>query len=123
MMRLSDKQDHFSTDLALFILWCKSRGYKITRGEAWRTDYQQEEYYKTGFSRVKHSKHQDRLAQDLNFFFDNVSMWQIDEKLLKITMQRIGDKWESMRLGNRWGGNFINSDGSHFYDFGHFEAG
>ena len=114
---LSDRQDSFNTDMAIFILWCKSQGYKITRGEAYRTQYQQDEYFRTGYSRVEHSQHQDKLAQDLNFFFDGISMWQISSPQLKTTMQHIGDKWESLREGNRWGGNF-----SSFFDPGHFEA-
>lgn len=116
-MSLSDRQDHFSTDLALFILWCKVHGYKITMGEGYRTKYQQAEYLRTGYTRVKYSKHQDRLAQDLNFWFDGVSMWEMSDQTLRLAMQRVGDYWESLRDGNRWGGNFES-----FFDPGHFEG-
>lgn len=116
-MTLSDKQDNFNTDMAIFILWCKSQGYKITKGEGYRTQYQQDEYFRTGYTRITHSKHQDRLAQDLNFFFDGVSMWNISDDMLKTIMSRVGDKWESLRKGNKWGGNFID-----FFDPGHFEG-
>ena len=116
-MKLSDRQSNFTTDLCLFLAWLKIEGYKVTLGEGWRTQDQQDIYYKNGYTRVKYSKHQDRLAQDLNFFIENVSMWEMTEETSKQIFKRVGDKWESLRLGNRWGGNFYG-----FYDPGHIEA-
>ena len=115
-MKLSDRQSNFLLDVARLIFWCHAEGYKVTSGEMYRTQYQQDEYFRTGYSRVKHSQHQDRLAVDLNFFVDGVSMWQMDEKTQRLSLSRIGEKWESLRVGNRWGGNF-----SSFFDPGHFE--
>ena len=86
-------------------------------GEGYRTQYQQDEYFRTGYTRVRYSKHQDRLAQDVNFFVDGVSMWDMPEETSRKLLQRAGDYWETLREGNRWGGNFKG-----FYDAGHFEA-
>jgi len=118
-MTLSDKQANFLIDVAQLIFWCKSRGYKVTGGELFRTAYQQAEYIRKGYSSTKHSKHLKRLAIDLNIWVDGVSMWKFsDEKLLKQVLQPIGDYWESLRVGNVWGGNWKVP-----FDPGHFQHG
>ena len=116
-MTLSDRQANFLQDVAKFLLWCECQGYKITAGELLRTEYQQKEYVRTGLSKVDHSKHEDKLAIDLNFFFDDVYMFDLSDNTLKTVMRKIGDKWKSMRAGNRWGGDFKSP-----FDPGHFEA-
>ena len=115
-MKLSDKQSNFLLDVARFIFWLNEKGYKVTGGELYRTTYQQEEYLRTGYTRAKHSFHQDRLAIDLNLFIDGVSMWDLSDKMMKLSFQEVFDKWESLRHGNRAGGNFTS-----FFDPGHFE--
>ena len=116
-MTLSDRQANFLQDFAKFILWCHCQGYKVTAGELFRTEYQQAEYVRTGRSKADHSKHEDKLAGDLNFFFGGVYMFELSDNTLKAVMTEIGEKWESMRAGNRWGGNFES-----LFDPGHFEA-
>jgi len=110
-MKLSDEQFEFLLDVIVLMDWCiLEYNIKITGGELYRTQNQQNIYYEKGLSKKKHSYHQDRLAIDLNFFKDG--------KLLrkKSEIKFIGDYWESLNEKNRWGGNYKN-----FYDGCHFE--
>lgn len=116
-MKLSDKQYLFAQDLILLMTYLVVNKVKFTEGESYRTDYQQEEYVRIGFSKVKRSKHQDRLAKDLNLWFEGKSMWAMTTVEQKKAFQHVGDFWEGLRPGNRWGGNF----GS-WIDATHFEA-
>ena len=107
-MTLRQKQSKFIQMVARLIDWAFVNGYELTIGEAFRTDEQQEIYVKKGTSKVKRSKHQDRLAIDLNFF--------IDGKYRETTKayQPLGDYWKDM--GGIWGGDW-GWDGNHF-EFG-----
>ena len=67
---LSDEQFEFLKDISKLINYCILKNIKITGGELYRTDYQHAENVRTGKSKTKRSKHQDRLAIDLNFFID-----------------------------------------------------
>lgn len=117
-MTLSDKQANFLIDVAQLIFWCRENGYKVTGGELFRTAYQQAEYVRTGYSSTKQSKHLKRLAIDLNFFIDGLSMWRYsDQQMLKSDLQPVGDYWESLRVGNVWGGNWTQP-----FDPAHFQA-
>ena len=116
-MTLSDRQSSFLLDVARLIFWCHSHGYKVTAGECYRTDYQQKEYRRQGKTTVSHSKHQDRLAIDLNLFVDGVSMWEMSEDMQRLQFKKIWTQWESLRAGNEAGGLWEN-----FYDPCHFEA-
>ena len=116
-MTTSDKQANFLIDVARLIFWLSSNGYKATGGELYRTAFQQREFMRLGLSNANHSQHQDKLAIDLNIWIDGDLMWQVEKNELKNKMQPVGDFWESLREGNRWGGNF-NS----IFDPGHFEV-
>ncbi len=115
-MTLSDRQSNFAQDVAKLLFWCAANGYKITLGEALRTQYQQNEYMRRGLTKAKHSRHQDKMAIDLNIFVSGLSMWSMTKDMQKLSLQPIGDYWESLRTGNEWGGNWD------FYDPGHFQA-
>lgn len=118
-MKTSDQQANFLIDVARLIFWCAQNGYKVTGGELFRTRYQQDQYLRVGYTKAHHSKHQDRLAIDLNFWVDGVSMWAYDEdwRKLRDDLQPIGDYWESLREGNVWGGNWKDP-----FDPAHFEG-
>lgn len=116
-MKLSDKQYLFAQDLILLMTYLVVNKIKFTEGESYRTDYQQEEYIRNGFSRVKRSKHQDRLAKDFNLWLGNKSMWSMSPEEQKKAFQHVGDFWEGLRVGNKWGGNF-----SSWIDATHFEG-
>ena len=110
-MALSDRQAKFTKDIAMLILFAHSEGIALTFGEAYRTEYQQNEHLRTGKSKTMNSRHLNRLAVDFNFFIDG----QLTYEHPSITM--LGEYWESLREGNRWGGNFRT-----FRDTPHFEA-
>ena len=111
-MKLSDEQFEFLLDVQMFIEWCAlEHNLKITGGELYRTQYQQNHYFATGRSKVEHSYHQDRLAIDLNFFDGSGKQLNTKE-----TMRFLGVYWESLNPFNVWGGNYRN-----FFDGNHFE--
>lgn len=105
--------------VAELVLFAYCRGLEMTYGEVYRTKEQQALHVKNGVSRVKHSKHQDRLAVDLNLFIDG--KYVKDKKKYRV----LGEKWEA--LGGRWGGRFSVAPGDFErkvgWDAGHFEYG
>lgn len=109
-MKLSENQIIFSYNIADLILYANSLGIGLTFGDAYRSEYQQKEYVRTGKSKTLNSNHLKRLAVDFNFFIDGKLVYD------KNTLQRLGDYWEKLHPKNRWGGNF-----SKFTDTPHFE--
>jgi len=111
-MKLSEKQRKFTLMVADLILFVYSRNrkydYSLTFGETYRTIEQQTIYFLNGKSKVKYSKHQDRLAIDLNVFKDG------EYTADPADYRWIGEEWEKM--GGRWGGSFDT-----FKDYNHFE--
>jgi hypothetical protein len=101
------EQWEFLKGVAKLIEYIKSSEWIATGGELYRTQYQQDHYLATGYNKAKYSKHQDRLAIDLNFFDKN-------GKLIECP-KIIGDYWCSLNPKNEWGGNWA------FYDPGHFQ--
>ena len=106
-MTLRQKQSLFAQMVAKLILWAFENEFEVTLGEAWRNDEQQEKYLKNGKSQAKRSKHQDRLAIDLNLFIKGV--YQTSSEAYR----PLGEKWKEM--GGIWGGDFKGfRDGNHF---------
>ena len=103
--------------VAELTLFAYARGLELTYGEAFRTKEQQGIHRKRGTSRVRHSKHQDRLAVDFNLFIDGA--YVRDKELYR----PLGEKWEL--LGGRWGGRFgvaaKDFETKVGWDAGHFE--
>ncbi len=105
-MTLRQKQSLFIQMVAKLINWAFANGYELTIGEAFRTDEQQEKYVKNGKSTVKRSKHQDRLAIDLNLFIDG--KYQTNSEAYR----PLGEAWKDM--GGVWGGDWKGfPDGNH----------
>ncbi len=110
-MKLGTKQELFTINIAKLILHAESLGYKARIREVQRTKQQQEIYIKEGKSKTRNSKHLDSLAADI-YFFKNGKLL-----LEKEDLQELGDYWENLQQGNRWGGGFKS-----FVDTPHFEA-
>lgn len=99
-MRLSDEQAEFLLDACKLIQYATERGWTVTGGELFRTQEQQEIYFKQGKSKTMQSNHLRRLAIDLNFLRDGQPVWD------KVALSELGSFWESLHPKNRWGGNF-----------------
>lgn len=110
-MSLVDEQDMFFEDVTLLYKFCKGLGWKVTMGEVYRTQEQQEIYFKTGRSKTMNSNHLRRLAIDLNFFDKEGKLISSLE-----TLEPVGKYWEMLHTKNRWGGHFTS-----FKDAPHFE--
>ena len=118
---LSQQQFKFTMMVAKLILYAYGVGYTLSLGEAWRPQEMQDLYLKTGKTKVKYSKHQDRLAIDLNLFMGG--------KLLtdKESYRVLGEYWEHLSDENVWGGRFgvrkEDYDKKVGWDPGHFQDG
>lgn len=111
------------------LVWCYENGYQVRLGDAYRStdklsvpgieekySYQDLLVYNKK-SKVKNSKHNDRMAIDLIIHHS-------DGRLLNDEEYRpIGEKWES--LGGVWGGRFgVKKEEYNTkvgWDVGHFE--
>ena len=116
-MKLSEKQRRFTLMVAELILFAYAREMELTMGEAFRTDEQQKLHIKSGASRVKRSRHQERLAVDINLFINGRYVRD------KEKYRALGEKWEL--VGGRWGGRFGLKPEEYSkrvgWDAGHFE--
>ena len=125
-MGMSDRQWEFVRDISKLIVWADENGYKMTFGEGYRTQDQQNLYYyglktmvnngdvflvedKTR-SKVPVSRHQDRMAHDFNIFVDGELTYDPDR------IRPLGEYWKSLHPKNVRGGDWG-------WDAGHFERG
>jgi len=119
-MSISSKvkeQVKFLYDFSILLEYIKNyKGVVATIGEGWRTQYQQEEYYRKGLTKTLNSLHKERLAIDLNFYDYNTGKYFDNNIESKKILQEIGDFWESLDPKNKWGGNYKS-----FLDIPHFE--
>ena len=109
-MRLSEKQQEFTKDVASLIVYADTIGIQLTFGHAYRDKETQRRLVDKGLSKTMNSNHLKRLAVDFNFFINGELTY--DKERLK----ELGDFWESLNNKNRWGGNFKT-----FTDTPHFE--
>jgi len=107
MPTLLELQDTFAGLVSQLIAHARTAGYKVTLGEAWRSDETARlmEWEGKGIS---NSLHRKRLAQDLNLFKDDVYL--TDSK----SYEPLGIFWEGLHPQARWGGRFTKPDGNHF---------
>ena len=115
-MKLSQKQQVFSRNIASLIQFATSKGYGLTFGHAWRSQEEQERLLKEGKTKTMASNHLLRLAVDFNVFIDGKLCYEWDK------LQPLGNYWESLHPQNRWGGDW-NKNGIRdgFIDAPHFE--
>ncbi|MFM1282150.1 M15 family metallopeptidase [Yersinia enterocolitica] len=104
-MKLSTKQQQFTTMVARLITYASEQGYGLTFGEAWRTPEQARLNAQKGTG-IANSLHCQRLAVDFNLFIDGEYQTRSE------AYRPLGEFWES--IGGAWGGRFKRPDGNHF---------
>lgn len=116
-MSLVNKQWIFLQNVAKLIQFAAAEGYVLTGGELYRTADQQKIFLRNGQSLSKYSKHQDRLAIDLNLFIGGRYVTQTEQ------YEPLGIHWRALHPLNVWGGDWNSngnmqderlSDGNHF---------
>jgi len=106
-MKLSEKHQIFTLNVARLIMWANEQGYRLTFGEAHRPQITADYYAAHGIG-IKNSQHCKRLAVDFNLFVDGQYMQDSE------SYARLGVAWEALHEKNRWGGRFKIMDGNHF---------
>lgn len=97
-MTLVQAQQIFIQNVAKLINYAFLNDIQLTAGELYRTQYQQDYYLREGMTKVKRSRHQDKLAIDLNCFV-NGKYIKDDPEPYKI----LADFWKSLHPMNRAG--------------------
>lgn len=98
METLRKKQSRFVESVAFLIVFAKLKGYELTFGDAYRDP-------RCGYGHPE-SLHQIRLAVDFNLFREGVYLTSTEDH------RPLGEFWESLGHGHRWGGRF--ADGNHY---------
>ena len=115
-MKLSEKQQLFTLNIARLILYAESLGYGLSFGHAWRSSEEQERLFREGLSKTLNSQHLSRLAVDFNIFQNGLLCLEWSK------IKELGDYWESLHPQNRWGGDWNGNDlQDGFIDCPHFE--
>lgn len=128
-MKLSEKQQIFTKNVASLIAYADMIGIGLTFGDAYRSKSQMILNYfgyklevdksnVFGFKIVKHKKlsntlnslHGKRLAVDFNFFINGELTYKKED------VKELGEFWETLHPDNKWGGNFKS-----FLDTPHFQ--
>jgi len=105
---VSELQEEFAQAAARLIQQARTLGYTVTLGEAWRTPAQAQLDAENG-SGIADSLHCERLAIDLNFFWNGAYVADGSH------LADIGAWWKSQGDAYRWGGDFTSRpDGNHF---------
>lgn len=116
--------------LIMYAYWLE--GYDLSFGDAWRSTSPlkipgitktftfQELLFFNGYSKVKYSRHNDRLAVDFVLRFHG----ELVTKKTAEAWRPLGEFWE--KIGGRWGGRFGVKKGDYAlkigWDPGHFET-
>ncbi|MCX3264930.1 M15 family metallopeptidase domain-containing protein [Pedobacter agri] len=72
MASLNKLQFTFTRNLNKLLTVCFSSGFEVTMGEVFRTELQQQVYFKLCKTKTLDSYHLKRLAVDLHLFKDNI---------------------------------------------------
>lgn len=88
-MKLSEKQQIFTLNVAQLILWAETQGYRLTFGETFRPPEMALMYAKRGIGIID-SLHCKRLAVDFNLFVGGQYMQDSE------SYARLGVAWEAL---------------------------
>lgn len=128
-MTLRERQQVFARTLGLFLAWMAEQDYDFVLGDTWRStdellcphcgtgvSYQDLLFY-NGRSKVRNSKHNDKLAADIVVFTKDGKLAQPE------AYREIAEKWESLggRAGFRFGVDQNEYATKAGWDPGHFE--
>ena len=135
-MKLSQKQSKFTLDKSKLVQKAFELGIQLTDGDAFRSRsqvllnyYGKKVVERDGIlyledapkvSWTKHSSHENRLAQDYNFFLvqaDGNRELTNNYNDVKV----LGEYWEGLDDKNKWGGFWLKSNGKPGKDIYHFE--
>lgn len=120
MTSFSDRQWCFLKDVGRLVAFLDEIGWKATGGDLYRSPEEQARKYEQGLSKAlpSQSKHQSRMAIDLNFW-DEAGVYlphlELSKDDLKDKMAIVADYWKELNPKNRWGGDW------NFFDPFHFE--
>jgi hypothetical protein len=103
-MKLSEKQQIFTLNVARLIMWANEQGYRLTFGEVHRPQITADYYAAHGIG-IMGSQHCKRLAVDFNLFINGQYQRSGDG------YTRLGIAWEALHEDNRAGYHF--GDGNH----------
>lgn len=107
-----EKQAKFLLLISKFIPQATMLGYDITAGEFWRPEAVAKMYDKKGIG-IKNSLHCQRLAADLNAFYNGEYLdGSKDYHIPHLT--KLGELWESLNEECAWGGRFSKKDYNHY---------
>ena len=101
-MSIRTRQNEFTHAVALLILHAHQLGYTTSFGDTWSKPCPVCGH----FGHKKDGKHPDRLAIDINLFWDGVYLDKTEHH------EPLGLYWES--IGGIWGGRFKKKDGNHY---------
>ena len=120
-MRLSDHQWEFLLDVSRLIQYSYGNGFKITGGDLYRSKEEQARLIAKGVSWTTNSRHLQRLAIDLNIFYnehpeaETEERWKLIDRSDYKVAEPLGEFWESLSPYNVWGGYWTKKlDAPHF---------
>lgn len=104
-------QFQFSHDTALLLQKAEELGYRVTLGEALRTQAQAQANAQSGAG-IAHSLHLEKLAIDINLFKEVNGEWVYIEN--EEGHDKLGAWWKTISPAHRWGGDFPKKDFNHY---------
>lgn len=105
---LRDKQTLFLNDIGKLIEFSQTLpGYELTAGEMYRPPEMQAIYLSKGLTKVRYSKHTDRLAFDINVFING------ERRTDKEAYKPLAEFWASLSPENN-SGYYWGWDYNHF---------
>lgn len=118
-MKFSDKQWDFLKNVSQLIQFIDMIGWKATGGDLYRSPEAQDLKHKQGLSRARagESRHQDKLAIDLNLWDQNgvyIPSLELAEEELKDKLAIVANYWRELHPKNHWGGDWDFFDPYHF---------